>query len=123
MLEGTAADREFQGKSLLPAIYGAGTHPTVHFQSYGERPRYAMRDERYKLIFDSSNGREELYDLRSDPGETENVAEDQAVLAALHRQRLHRWILEQRVGLSALSQQAEISEEQMENLRALGYVK
>jgi len=123
VLEGTAADREFQGGSLLPAMYGAGTRPTVHFQSYGERPRYAMRDERYKLIFDSSNGREELYDLRSDPGETENVAEDQAVLAALHRQRLHRWILEQRVGRSTASQQAEISEEQMENLRALGYVK
>ena len=123
VLEGTAADREFQGTSLLPSIYGARTDTTVHFQSYGERPRYAMRDERYKLIFDSSNGREELYDLRSDPGETENVAEGQPVLAALHRQRLHRWILEQRVGQSAPSQQAKISEEQMENLRALGYVK
>ena len=123
VLEGTAADREFQGTSLLPSMYGGRTNTTVHFQSYGERPRYAMRDERYKLIFDSSNGREELYDLRSDPGETENLAEGQPLLAALHRQRLHRWILEQRVGQSAPSQEAKISEEQMENLRALGYVK
>ncbi len=82
-----------------------------------------MRDDRFKLIFDSSNGREELFDLQRDPGETENVAKRQAVLTAVYRQRLHRWILEQRVGPSVETQQPEISEAQMENLRALGYVR
>ena len=66
--EGSARTaREFQGRSLLPVIAGAPGKPAVLSRTVWERPVYALRDERYKLIYDSRTGQGKLFDLQADP--------------------------------------------------------
>jgi arylsulfatase A-like enzyme len=40
------------------------------------KPFYALRTPRYKYILDSVTGKTQLYDMKWDPGETENLIED-----------------------------------------------
>jgi arylsulfatase A-like enzyme len=115
--------REFQGRSLLPVIEGAPGKPAVLSRTVWDRPRYALRDERYKYVYYTQTGEEWLYDLEADPGETRDVGPSEPLLAAYYRQALHAWTLQlSRRGPSG-SEQAELSREQCENLKALGYVQ
>ena len=59
--------REFQGRSLLPVIAGAPGKPAVLSRTVWDRPRYALRDERFKYLYDTRTGEERLYDLQADP--------------------------------------------------------
>ena len=62
------SDREFQGQSLLPVVLGAPGKPAVLSRSVWDRPRYALRDDRFKFFYDSRTGEEQLFDLVTDPG-------------------------------------------------------
>jgi arylsulfatase A-like enzyme len=117
------SDREFQGRSLLPVAEGAPGKPAVLSRTVWDRPRYALRDERYKYLYYTQTGEEWLYDLESDPGETRDVGPHQPLRAAYYRQALHAWTLELARRGPAASEQAELSREQCENLKALGYVQ
>lgn len=117
------SDREFQGRSLLPVIEGAPGKPAVLSRTVWDRPRYALRDERYKYFYDTRTGDERLYDLETDPGETRDVGPDQPLRAAWYRQALHAWTLQLARRGPARSDEARLSPEQCENLRALGYVQ
>jgi arylsulfatase A-like enzyme len=117
------SDREFQGRSLLPVVAGAAGKPAVLSRTVWDRPRYALRDERYKLFYDTRTGEERLYDLQADPGETRDIAPNDPLRAAYYRQALHAWTLQlARRGPSG-GEQAELTREQCENLRALGYLQ
>ena len=87
------SDREFQGRSLLPVIAGAPGKPAVLSRTVWDRPRYALRDERFKFVYDTRTGEEELYDLAADPGETHDLAAAEPLRAAYYRQALHHWTL------------------------------
>jgi hypothetical protein len=93
--------------------------------SGAEQPRWSLRDERRKLIFDGALGRRQLYDLARDPGETRDIAAIEPLLADLYEQRLHRFLLDLKPeagGLGAeTGAETELTPEQIENLRALGY--
>jgi arylsulfatase A-like enzyme len=117
------SDREFQGRSLLPVIEGAPGKPAVLSRTVWDRPRYALRDERYKYVYYTQTGEEWLYDLEADPGETRDAGPSEPLRAAYYRQALHAWTLQlARRGPSG-AEQAELSREQCENLRSLGYVQ
>jgi arylsulfatase A-like enzyme len=117
------SDRAFQGRSLLPVIEGAPGKPAVLSRSVWDRPRYALRDERYKLFYDTRTGEEHLYDLEADPGETRDVGPSEPLLEAYYRQALHAWTLQlARRGPSG-GEQAQLSRDQCENLKALGYLQ
>jgi arylsulfatase A-like enzyme len=88
-----------------------------------DRPRYALRDERYKYVYYTQTGEEWLYDLEADPGETHDVGPSEPLRAAYYRQALHAWTLQLARRGPAGSEQAELSREQCENLRSLGYVQ
>lgn len=113
---------EFRGRSLLPPIAGAAGKDVVLMRSSGERPRHAVRDARFKLIHDSATGRDELYDLVTDPRERTDLSSVQPLRAAYYRQSLHAWLL----GLER-SEPSEkeplLTPRQLENLRALGYIQ
>ena len=81
------SDREFQGRSLLPAVLS---------RTVWDRPRYALRDDRFKFFYDTRTGDERLYDLAADPGETRDVADEEPLRAAYYRQALHAWTLASR---------------------------
>jgi hypothetical protein len=104
-------------------VFGAPGRSEVFLRSSYEKPRWAVRDEGLKYIYASSDGLEELYDLREDPGETRNLIERQPLRAAFYRQLLFGWILEQRRGGGGSAERAELTPNQLENLRALGYVR
>jgi arylsulfatase A-like enzyme len=113
---------EFRGRSLLPAIAGAPGKPVVVMRGAGERPRYAVRDARFKLIHDSASGRDELYDLVADPKEQSDLASAQPLRTAFYRQSLYAWLLAlERAAPS--DEETRLTPQQLENLRALGYVQ
>ena len=114
---------QFQGTSLLPAIFGAAGRPWVSVRSSHDKSRYAIRDDRFKYIYNTSSGIEELYDLQADPDERRSLAAADPLGCAFYRQRLFAWILDERRGEAAVGKGAELTAEQIENLKALGYLK
>ncbi len=116
------SDKEFQGLSLLDVIGGAPAKSAVLSRTVWDRPRYAVRGERYKLIYDTRTGGEELYDLASDPGETRNVAAKEPILAAYYRETLHHWVAGLARGRHEAVEEATLTRDVCENLRSLGYV-
>jgi len=117
------SEREFQGRSLLPVVEGAPGKPVVLSRTVWDRPRYALRDERLKYLYYTQTGEEWLYDLETDPGETRDVGPAEPLRAAYYRQALHAWTLQLARRRPAGSEQAELSREQCENLKSLGYIQ
>ncbi|PYP42232.1 MAG: hypothetical protein DMD43_03680 [Gemmatimonadetes bacterium] len=116
------SDKQFQGRSLLPVVEGGPGKPAVLSRTVWDRPRYALRDERFKYFYDTRSGEERLFDLQADPGESRDEAAADPLRAAYFRQALHQWIL----GLGRRAGAAEegaLTPEQRENLCALGYIQ
>lgn len=92
---GTLGDYDparFDGRSMLELVRGDDSHwRTVldleHARCYWPGNQWnALTDARYKYIFFSHDGTEQLFDLRDDPDETVNLAEDPA-----HAELLAQW--------------------------------
>jgi arylsulfatase A-like enzyme len=90
----------------------------------------ALRRGDHKYIW-SSDGREELYDLGRDPGETINLVDTQPTLLAELRNLHDDWRLETSAGMTTAKDPAtangtsndlEVEEEVASTLRALGYL-
>ena len=114
-----------QGRSLLPAIEGGpleerlalseSWYPRFH---YGWSELVAVRDGRYKFI---SAPRRELYDTRTDPGETRNLAAENTNLADALQRALGD--IRRQTGSDGTVQAPQpVDPEVEERLRALGYV-
>jgi arylsulfatase A-like enzyme len=117
------AEREFQGRSLLPLVEGAPGKPLVVTRTVWDRPRYALRDGRWTYLYDSANGEERLFDTAKDPGETRNVASRHPLRSAWFRETLHQWMRTVfRPGVAEAGAPPAMSREQCENLKALGYI-
>jgi arylsulfatase A-like enzyme len=123
--------KQAQGTTLLPMLAGAGSRTggasgegvATLSRTVWDRPVYALRDLRYKLVYDTRTGREELYDLEADGGETTNLAGAQGVRAAYYRQALQQMLasLRQEPSGAVSAPAAPPSREQCENLKSLGY--
>ncbi len=87
---------------------------------YDETRQRAIRTNRFKLVeVPTESGYEErLYDLATDPGETRNVIADHEPLASRLRSALHAWA----AGAPGKGTKT-YTPEQVEALRALGYVE
>jgi arylsulfatase A-like enzyme len=117
------SDQAFQGRSLLPLVLGAPGKPAVLSRTVWDRPRYALRDERYKFFFDTRTGEERLHDLEADPAEANNLAAERPLRAAFYRQALHDWTMQLARRPGAASAEAQLTCEQCQNLKALGYIQ
>ncbi|MGE5124995.1 MAG: sulfatase, partial [Betaproteobacteria bacterium] len=117
------SEREFQGRSLLPVIAGAPGKPAVLSRTVWDRPRYALRDERWKYYYDTRTGEERLCDLRADPGEALDVSGREPLRTAFYRQALHHWTLKLARRKVVSPSEARLTCEQCENLRSLGYIQ
>jgi arylsulfatase len=99
---------------------------TYHFYK-GDRVEpndFAIISGGYKYVYNSGTGREELYDLRSDVGEKNNLARQMDDKKQRLKEELISWIDENRVEVEDPSQETlEIEEELNERLKALGYVR
>jgi arylsulfatase A-like enzyme len=117
------AVRAFQGRSLLPVVAGAPGRAAVLSRTVWDRPRYGLRHERFKLIYDSRTGEEWLFDLEADPNESRDVASEQPLRTAFLRQALHGWTRQLGDGGLDGGEAAQLSPEQCENLKVLGYLE
>jgi len=119
------SDRAFAGRSLLSVAAGAAGTPVVFTRAAtGERPSYAVRDGRFVYIRSLRYGSEELYDAIADPREKRNIAGRRPLETAYYRQLLNRWLASLRRGIDEEEgAKAQLTPEQLENLRALGYVQ
>ncbi len=111
----------FRTQSLLPVVLGAAGRRAVVTRDRGDEPRYALREGSVKAIFNTSAGTTELYDLATDPGEQKDLAAHEPIRAAFYRQTLAAWILSRR--LEGVAAPVELTSEQQENLKALGYIQ
>ncbi len=87
-------------------------------RAHGVPDRFRMvLDERYKLIADRVSGETQLYDLREDPGERHDLAGERPDLVRERLEALEAWVAR---GVAQPSP-VDLSEEDREALRALGY--
>jgi arylsulfatase A-like enzyme len=122
-LRGQGGSREqFQGRSLLPVVAGAPGKPVVLSRTVWDRPRYGLRDERYKFLYDTRTGESALYDVVADPKETKDMAAAEPVRAAYYRESLHFWMKTLTRGAAGGGEEARLTPEQCANLKALGYI-
>jgi arylsulfatase A-like enzyme len=112
----------FRGRSLLPSVFGAaGKHATVS-RSIAKRPAYALTDGRYKFVFDVRRGAQELYDLSKDPREQDDLGEREPLRLAAYREALHHFMLEHAGGSAGAGPARPLSSEELDQLKALGYL-
>jgi arylsulfatase A-like enzyme len=113
------------GVSLLPLIHGAEVESrpiygvTYRPEAYADKEAVVARAFKYIHSLTDDREWEELYDLRNDPGEIENLAPSESeVLDEL------RSMLGARLQGAAMAEvnEAELSEEEIKRLRELGYI-
>jgi arylsulfatase len=119
-LRGDAGAARFIGRSLLAVAAGAPGKAGSVARTAHDDGVYSVTDGRFKLIHASGSGADELYDLGQDPAERTNIAPDDPIRAAYYRQALYR---RQLLAVPAASGAARApTAEELESLRALGYV-
>ncbi|MBI5507540.1 MAG: sulfatase [Deltaproteobacteria bacterium] len=119
------------GRSLWPLIRGEVQPERVALSEHAGRNLVVLRTDRYKYIkqlrtvhlqpsYPWVEGREELYDLKADPLERRDLARDQNEVMRVFRKELDR-----RRGdrLNLQVGAAELTDETVEVLRAMGYVR
>ena len=120
-----AGEGVLEGRSLWPLVSGAEASWPKRAVFAQRKPTgeelYSLQDERYKLL-DSATSADELYDLSTDPHELDNALDS----AAGEHAELAR-DLEQRLRVFRAhaqgSDEQDIPEEWMGELRDLGYVR
>ena len=106
----------FRGQSLLRGAPGV---PAVT-RNTDKEPTYAVTEGRHRLILQTADGVQELFDAVADPGEMRDLAAAQPIWAAAHRQAL-QWFL-MNLGPETPSRVGPLSPSELEALRALGYL-
>jgi arylsulfatase A-like enzyme len=95
---GIAEPGEWQGRSLLD-----GAHPQrTYFSAATDGYLLALRQERWKYVFNATIGREELFDLSVDGRELNNIAREHKDVADACRGHLSAWLDSQRRRYGAL---------------------
>jgi arylsulfatase A-like enzyme len=120
-LAGAEGSEAFEGRSLLPLLFGGEGRPALVGRSMHERPSYSYRAGPDKLIHSVRTGRTNLYRIPDDPDETADLSAAEPIRTEMLRQALYRLLrgLKRRRGDrgEALSPRTE------EALRALGYLQ
>jgi arylsulfatase A-like enzyme len=100
-LFGLEPEDRFEGSSLLPldqypnkGVFGEGTDKHGSSESGEEKEVHFYRENDLKIIFYEGKGSWELYDLKSDPRELNNIINSHPAAAALKEKilpRVGRW--------------------------------
>jgi choline-sulfatase len=97
-LAGVERPPQIQFKSLIPLINGrAGRNYDAIYGGYIDLQRMITMDG-YKIIYYPKIGKTLLYNLKNDPYEMYNLADDPAYLALIRRMRRRLKVLQDEVG-------------------------
>jgi len=129
-----APEARFQGRSLVDAVFtGESSFPPLYYSSSGQarpdgrpRPMTAMRVGALKIHHYVRENLTELYDLSHDPGENNDLSAERPTLTAylLQQMRLREAMSGRLRALSGqVSDDVEIDEATLRELRALGYIQ
>jgi len=94
----TIPEQHVDGVSLKPLMEGKSLSERPlywHYPHYGNQggdPSSIIREGNWKLIFYWEDGNQELYDLSSDPGEQNNIAEENPQITERLGQKLLGWL-------------------------------
>ncbi|MEM7480143.1 MAG: sulfatase [Acidobacteriota bacterium] len=117
-----------QGQSLVPLIEeGPWQGLPALSQDKLVRSRFGLRTRSHKLIYEFKTGAAELYDLRTDPGERNNLAQEQPELTERMTSRLRAEVRDGRLRAKELpvvevEGDSQLTAEERERLRSLGYL-
>jgi arylsulfatase A-like enzyme/Tfp pilus assembly protein PilF len=126
-LTSNAAGEPVDGESLLPLISGTETADRIRYAysesmatrlQYGWAALYSLRTNDHKYI---DAPRSELYDLRADPAESNNVLDDQRRVVLRLREEL-RGIRERAEQRAPKAEEANLDQETLRKLASLGYL-
>lgn len=122
---GIRLDRPFRGRDLLQPSEGREifSETTVWWSS--EKWMYSVVRDGMKLIHRPTLDRFHLFDLKADPGETRDLFFDPAYIRQGDELKrvLARLTTEDLLGLGDVGAPEQLSEEEKEKLRSLGYVR
>ncbi len=111
-----------QGRSLTPLVAGGEVDKPLAFAESLPQGLSMVRDLEWKLIFESCPERRRLFHLASDPGEQTDVAKQHPAVA----ERMMRLLAAFRRANEALAapepEGADVGDDTLHQLRALGYV-
>jgi len=115
--------RGIEGISLLPTLYSKNKN-----DKYGEsyafsefEDKKSIRSPEWKLIYTSNSEEYELYNLKEDPQELNNLADIEKDQFKLMKEKLEEWVSREKENISSLTK--PLDEETKEKLRSLGYLQ
>jgi arylsulfatase A-like enzyme len=119
-LAGVEVPEGYRGRSALDAV-GSGEDAAVFSETWRDEDyKLSLRADRAKLIWNRETGEREFYDLERDPGETENLVDDDR--ADEYEDRIREHLVELRETNEDLPER-EMDAETEERLRDLGYLE
>ena len=112
--------KNLQGESLLPLIMKKTDNLTLF--AYSEQSNLiSIRTNKWKLIYNRSNGQYELYDLKNDPKESDDISAKEIGIFGYFKDELNNYLIKS--APMKKSEKIVISEEDREKLRMLGYTQ
>jgi len=106
----------FDKQSGIDSAYSETFYP---FSSFGWSPLHALETSRYHYI---EAPQPELYDLAADPQEKTNLAGQQAAIVAVLKEKLQQRLKVNPFAKTSANEDAKLSPDAAEKLRALGYM-
>jgi arylsulfatase A-like enzyme len=127
-IAGAPIPEEAGGRSLFPFLNGEEMEELPAFSESLHTTIFqkkSIRHDGYKLIYDIESGDLELYDLRSDPREQVNLADQAPEVAAEMLAELQAWMVRSAQAAAELPRQRPVSQvmsdEMRQRLRDAGY--
>jgi len=129
LLEVPGPTDRLQGESFAPLLNGGGEGKRFAYSECERRGRQrALQDRDFKLLVTEEGGHRELYDLRHDPGETRDIAQEAPDRLAEYESHLKgfleamaRWKVDKGIGQGSQAE-GEMDDQVANQLRALGYM-
>ena len=96
--------------------------PDYYFAEIGMQNAFkAIQTSEWKYIYGYNNENEELYNIKSDPKELENLADKEPLIRNKFKERLFNWVSNAKKH-PTINQALMLSKKEVEMLEALGYV-